>query len=296
MNMPYARYLAICLVLLAPRVYAEQELPCNAVAEAPVIDGQLNDAAWSSVTAITTRDVVAGIEHQLRCVVHGERLYVSVQFPDADENREHKTLIWDAERKGYRIGPQREDTFVIKWNMEPLPVDLSLSADEPYTADIWFWKSVRTDPVGFADDKVQTYTRQPARKARKLLSRSAQTFYLSRRGDAGRAAYANRDVTDFVGDAVDGYDVAPPSGSRSDVRARGQWHDGRWTIEFARDFVTGHPDDVQFELGGRYQFGVSRFEVAGRKVEPALQIPQYGAGEVGEHLTLVVGASRSASR
>ena len=37
-----------------------------------------------------------------------------------------------------------------------------------------------------------------------------------------------------------------PSGSASDVRAKGQWADGWWTVEFARRLDTGHDDDTSF--------------------------------------------------
>ena len=83
------------------------------------------------------------------------------------------------------------------------------------------------------------------------------------------------------------YRFAQPSGSRADVRAKGQWQDGRWTIEFARPLQTGHSDDIAFRMDRRYRFGVSRFEIAGRKRNPALEQPDFGRGDVGELLYLV---------
>ena len=43
----------------------------------------------------------------------------------------------------------------MKWAMDKNVSDLGIRADRPYNADLWFWKANRTDPSGFADDKMQ---------------------------------------------------------------------------------------------------------------------------------------------
>ena len=80
-----------------------------------------------------------------------------------------------------------------------------------------------------------------------------------------------------------------PAGSRADVKAKGVWSYGRWTIEFARTLQTGNGDDIQFDVSKDYLFGVSRYEIAGR--EPALELkqPLYGSGDISEALTLRFG-------
>lgn len=40
------------------------------------------------------------------------------------------------------------------------------------------------------------------------------------------------------------------TGSVADVRAKGAWKDGFWTLETRRKFDTGHGDDVVFARGG----------------------------------------------
>ena len=279
---------AAALLVVSAGVAAEAELRCPQVSVSPTIDGRDSDAAWSAAKALTTRDVVADIEHTLRCVHDGERVFIVASFPDEDENRDHKPLVWDAAEERYRIGPEREDTLVLKWNMEPLFTDISLSADAPYRADIWYWKSVRTDHAGYADDKYQVYSEQPGKKATRLLSKSARRFYLTRHGDGGRSAYKAETPDRFMGERLPGYAGREPLGSRADVRALGHWADGRWTIEFGRKLNTGHDDDVQFVPQRRYLFGIARFEVAGRRPDPDLQIPLFGSGEVGESLVLIL--------
>ena len=53
-----------------------------------------------------------------------------------------------------------------------------------------------------------------------------------------------------------------------------------------RKLVTNHSDDIQFDLDRVYRFGVSRYEIAGRKRNPKLEQPWFGAGEITGPLTL----------
>ncbi len=254
--------------------------------EGPVIDGNGNDRVWEQANPVTTRDRIANIDITLRSVYTDDEVFILVEFPDETENRAHKTLVWDEAAERYRGGPQREDTFVFKWSMEPYPVDLSVSANKPYRADIWYWKAHRTDPSGYADDKTQIYGVTELKHATRVISKSGRRFYLYRSGDAGAAAYQPVIADDYTGPRVSKFNSQEPSGSRADVRAKGVWRNGVWTIEFRRKLRTGHDDDVQFEISKDYRFGVSRYEIAGRKSNPRAEQPNHGAGEIGEHLTL----------
>jgi hypothetical protein len=60
-----------------------------------------------------------------------------------------------------------------------------------------------------------------------------------------------------VGDEVPGWRVSRPAEDRGDVRARGRYHDGVWTVEFARALTTGSANDVQFNIDGSEYFGVA---------------------------------------
>ena len=285
------RRLFLVLVLLlgasATRpAIAEQVLEAVPVQEAPMIDGTDLDAAWQSAAPVVSRDLVAGIEVTLKAVYTADEVFVLVQFPDQTVNRSHKMLRWNDALQLYEIGPAREDTFVLKWSMEPDVVDLSLSSDRSYTADIWYWKANRTDHAGHADDKVQRYSLAEIPRAKRLLSKSGRLFYLTRSGDKGSPAYEVLVYGEHIGDQVPMYLYHMPQGSRADVRARGKWEDGIWTIEFGRRLITGHQDDVQFTRNQTHQFGISRFEIAGRRPDPNIDEPNFGSGEVGETLFL----------
>ncbi len=281
-------HLLINFVIVVAPLHADQTLIANRVAELPVIDGVGTDSAWSQASTITTQDSVADIPIELQAVHDGSRLYLKARFADSSENRVQKNLIWDEIRQIYRSGPRREDTFVIKWSMESGIIDLSLSAEQSYKADIWYWKAHRTDPVGKADDKYQLYSAKKLKKSARKISKSGKVFYLVRKGDAGKSAYKGRLVFDFGGNDINGIDTRQPEGSRADIDARGQWRAGYWVVEFSRKLDTRNGDDVVIGMNSRQQFGVSRYEIAGRKVDPEIEIPQYGSGETGENLFLVL--------
>lgn len=268
--------------------FAMQALVATRTAVAPQIDGQADDACWQTADRVTVRDVVANIDITLQAVHDGEKVYFLAEYPDADESRLHRALVWRPELNSYQNGPTREDALVLKWGMSGADADLTLTSDRPYRADIWYWKAHRTDHAGYADDKIQYYTTTRDKKSLLLLSKSGKVFYLLRRGDTGEPAYKPKLQAAYTEDLVPKYDLVTPSGSRADVRAKGHWQDGRWVIEFARKLETGHDDDLQMALDGHYRFGVSRYEIAGRQpeLEGESDVPLFGSGEIGEMLQL----------
>lgn len=284
-----ARLLLSLLVfpaLGAASASADQRLVAAKVDVAPAIDGVAGDPAWTKAEPIVTHDPIAGIDVVLKAVYTGDEIFLLARFPDPTEDRDHKLNRWNPELEIYEEGPTREDTFVLKWSMEPFPIDLSLSADNPYKADIWYWKACRTDTVGYADDKMQVYSLTRSQTAKWLLSGSGRTFYLTRSGDAGSSAYGSAVYAGYAGNEVPAFIIRAPDGSRADVHAKGTWRDGEWTIEFRRKLRTGHIDDIQFATAQAFQFGVSRYEIAGRAVDDRLAQPKFGAGDVGETLFL----------
>jgi hypothetical protein len=94
-------------------------------------------------------------------------------------------------------------------------------------------------------------------------------------------------LLDYQGDMVRRFTTRTPQSSRADIKAKGVWADGRWTIEFARALDTGAQDDVIFnDLHKQYGFGVSRYEIAGRPVEQDADQPLFGSGDITEALNL----------
>jgi len=274
----------VLIFIVNTESFGAQSIVAQPVSVAPVIDGKGTDPVWSEAETITTHDNVADIDVTVKAVYTDNQIFFLVIFTDPDESKEHKPLIWDKALAIYKTGPERGDCFIFKWSMEPEPANLSVYADKPYKADIWFWKAGRTDPVGYADDKHQILSKTKIPKSVKILSKSGHVFYLSRRGDLGSSAYEAHIYSEYKGDTLGRFTNRQPTGSRADVRAKGQWKHGKWTVEFRRSLNTGHPDDIQFETTGSYFFGISRYEVAGNKPNPGEH--PYGTGDVSEKLTL----------
>lgn len=264
----------------------DQTLYAKRITEPPVIDGISSDSAWDDAQEITTLDTTSKLPITLKAVYTDTELFILVNFPDPDESRTHKSWTWDKGRAMYTVGHDREDIFVIKWSMEPSPVDLSIFADNPYMADIWFWKACRTDPAGYADDKSHIFSEVEERDSTEITTRSGKTMFLLRKGDAGDSAYRIDLASDFKGQTLPRFLSQHPSNSRGDVKAKGVWRNNTWTIEFRRNIVTGNSDDLQFNRGGKFLFGVSRHEIAGRDINLKLSDPMYGAGDVSEPLWL----------
>ncbi len=270
--------------------FANQTIVAGKVVRPPVIDGIGSDSPWAQAREYTIYDSVEKINMTVKAVYTDSEIFFLVSYPDPDQSNTHKSWLWDKTTKMYKPGPDREDTFVFKWNMELHNVDLSLKADNDYMADIWFWKACRTNPVGYADDKYHRYSASKMEKSTKVTSKSGRTMYLVRKGDGGTSAYKRNLHVDYKGDRVPAYGNRTPTGSRGDIRAKGMWSGGRWTIEFSRALNTGNGDDIQLDPSKTYLFGVSRHEIAGRKPGPgANQSLLYGAGDVGEPLTLRFG-------
>jgi hypothetical protein len=263
---------------------------------APTIDGVANEEIWAQAEALVTHDPLADADLTIKAVYTDDHIYVLVSFPDPDESRTHKTQVWVPDQERYRIGFDREDTFVIKRSMEPGAVDLRVDADRPYKADIWFWKAHRTDPIGYADDKMHIYSAIEGPNSKTVVSKSGLRFFLDRPGDAGKSAYKTMVQSERKGDNLPFYSPRKPEGSRADVRAKGVWRDGIWTVEFSRKLATNNLDDIQFNVGQVYQLGVSRYEIAGRKRNPSLDQPWYGAGEVTAPLILQFQSRAVANR
>lgn len=279
--------LNIILLLLLPNIsLAEQTITSTKVIAPPIIDGNSQDETWGKATEIITHDNTANLDIAIKSVHTNDKIYFLVTFSDDEESRDHKNWDWDSINELYKMGPQREDIFIFKWNMEKTPVDLSLSSDDFYKADIWFWKACRTDPIGYADDKLQTTGPQETPETAKITSKSGKTIYLQRLGDQGTAAYKNTLYPDFIKSSMPHFEHIKPTDSRADVKAKGTWKDRQWTIEFERNLTTGHLDDISFDTKEIYQFGISRYEIAGRTPDPETSQPLFGTGDISETLFL----------
>ena len=227
----------------------------------------------------------------MKSVVTATEIFFLVTYAKDKPAETHKTWIWDPKEQVYREGPDREDVFIFKWSMSGNDIELKLRDPEPHHADIWFWKARRTNPSGYADDKTQSVSTKPGRDARKIQSAGKNALYFRREADAGVAAFDEKLPVEYKGDRLEKYVPQQPQGSRADVRAKGTWANGQWTIEFARKLDTKHDDDQAFAPGGTYLFGVSCYAMAYDTPHAEWTQALYRTGDVFDRLLLTIPRS-----
>lgn len=277
----------ICPLILSRPALPAQTVTAAAVSAEPVIDGSADDAVWSKAKEYTILDQRSKAKITLKAIYTQEAVSFLVSYPDDTENVQHKPFAWDKKTGAYKIGPQREDSFTFKWSMEEQNIDLSNYSNDIYSADVWYWKAARTNPAGYSDDKMHRLAKTAGKKAKELTTKNGKKRYLMRIGDQGKSASKKQLIVDYQGDIQDQYLSQAPSGSRADVKAKGVWKEGVWTIEFSRKLNTGHTDDIQFQpgTGTNYQFGVSIFGLYGNPIDDAKD-HYYGQGRISEALFL----------
>ena len=273
----------LSLFLFSSVLYAK-DVVCLKVTEPPKIDGNV-EQVWITSQGATTKDIVEHVDITLKCLYDTKNIYFLASYPDDFANIKHKALLWNDDLELYQSGPTREDTFIFKFAFDQSTNDLSLSAELPYSADIWYWKGFRTDPIGFADDKMHHFSTSSSKKSRKMIV-NGKTFHLSRPGDHGSSSYKSFIPFQKTENEVAGYVHRTPEGSRGDIKAKGHWENKTWNIEFARKLKTGNIDDIQFEPSSTYKFGVSINEIAGGEKNNSVDRPNHGTGDISELMIL----------
>lgn len=195
-------------------------LPVVQVAQPPMVDGHGLDEAWRAVAWTTLPDPRLAPEDRLavKACTDGSRLFLLVRFPAVVERRRHRPWRWDATTQHYHSGGEAEEALTV----------LLLGANG--MVDAWVWRADRTDAAGFADDG----SFSPARGFSP---------------DAGTACWESRYVSGFAGAELPRFYPREPTGSLADVRARGVWENGVWTVEMSRLLNTRRPDDLALLAG-----------------------------------------------
>lgn len=268
---------------------ATQDIISTKVKEAPSLDGSDNDKAWTQAKTYTVKDVRLKVPITLKSVHTEDMVFFLVSYPDPTEDILHKPWAWSKEMRMYMPDETKtEDTFNFRWNMETKDVDLSCFSDDDFTADMWYWKANRTNPVGYSDDKYDVLSSVNAKKSQELKSKTGKARYLLRESDAGKECYEQVIPVDYTTDIINQFKYRTPEGSRGDIKAKGAWKNGAWTIEFARKLNTGHTDDIQFDFttGKKYLFGVSIKSLYGEPIDDS-KPNLYGQGRISEPLYLI---------
>jgi hypothetical protein len=247
---------------------AAGDLESAPVAVAPVIDGIGDDAVWAkAATAPVTVTEVVGEREGEESVVLVESVYTKthvyfrVSWPDTSADTTHKTWVWNEDDGKYVKGEDREDVLALAFEHTGT-FDTNMRVRHDATWDAWYWKAARTNPTGYAMDKTHRYTKEkPEGEAKEFRAQEGGMVWIARPQDAGGSATEQRSAPEKKGEPrVPKYTAVIPSGSAADVRAKGVWQDGRWTVELSRKLSTGYADDTAFDVAKSYQFGVAVFD------------------------------------
>ena len=151
-------------------------------------------------------------------------------------------------------------------------------------ADMWHWKSVRSNPVGYTEDGFVTTnpSKKPEEgrkrddgagkaKSNQTKDKSGPAFMRDPSRPASvedallvsEAVEIKADTVFQDGQEIPGYMLYTEwKGSFADVKTKGVWENGKWTLVMSRKLDTGYDDDLQFNTRKKYPFAVAVFDNA----------------------------------
>jgi hypothetical protein len=162
--------------------------------------------------------------------VFGDRIFFIIEFSEQCERRSHKTWIWNPIKQHYCEGDDRETNF-----------SLTIEDESAKFADLWFWRSFISDPVGIAEDMHLFRYVSAVKKKKNIIKR-----------DAGNISWDTKYYDEFVGEKLPRFQHKKATGSYADVSARGIWKNGRWRVLLSRKLDSGQDDDIAFIHGHSY--------------------------------------------
>ena len=292
------------------------------VPAAPVIDGTV-DSLWSGATAVNI-PVAAGVNMgssnvSVKSVYTAGSVYFLLDYADPTESQRRSPWQKQADGSWLKLSTsttQQENTYyedkvALAWDIDVTGfaqrgcATLCHAGEQPansgygskYTpnageeADLWHWKSVRTDPVNQVDDQYVNGDRYDATTAKEAGRHSDPNTGggYSNNQNAGKTAplytaphqpappywILDSEKLDFVdtyqtGDEIAGIIAKAFTGDRGDIQGKGAYQSGHWILEIGRPLTTAGEHDVQFDdLNNTYPFGVAVFDNA--QVEHAYQ-------------------------
>ncbi len=226
----------------------------------PIIDGRSEDKAWSQAApfSFSVKGESGNVTVTSWALWGGGKVYLLFRWPDKAADLEHRPWTWSADGGEYVVGNRFEDGLALQFSLNGTLGDCMLSGRES-VADLWYWRAARTDPVGFAEDGTMKVSLQRIPKANFHQAGNGRTVWIKESRDEGSGPYRTQVAGAFEGELVRRYIPREPSGSVADVRAKGRWEEGTWTVEFSRSMSTDDKGDVTFRTGKKHYFSVAVF-------------------------------------
>ena len=258
MDMRLLSLIAVAIVLIPGLLNAEfRTIPANKIASPPVVDGDLKDWSTSGWIPLVLKpaiendkaNLVGTVNVEIKTAIAGDRFYMAARWPDKDENAEYKSWIW--KRTKYKRGKKLDDMFAVRFFMDG-EYDACMFTEKLFISDVWIWSAGRSNPAGYAKDTRQVVTPKLVEDAAEYELPSGKIIYIKKYDDSGNPIYENTKPKrkKFAGKKLPGIKVTEnASGSIADVRAKGVWKDGYWTLELSSSLDTKNTDDVAFKAG-----------------------------------------------
>jgi hypothetical protein len=264
---------------------------------------QWNKAQESEIV-LTGAGSVEGkpLELKAKSVYTKDEMFFRFEWSDKDESMNKKRWKYgggewtlfkgDEDRFGVTWEINRIDKFATKGcavlchNESKNEKDWYYAVSSPKEkADMWHWKAVRSNPVGYTEDGyVTTNPSKKPEEGRKRDAGSGTKAKSNRTKDKSKPAFMQDpskspslpgsllvaeavEIKDYAvfkeGDEIPGYMLYTQwKDSFADVKTKGEWINGKWTLVMSRKLDTGYDDDVQFNTRKKYPFAVAVFDNA----------------------------------
>jgi hypothetical protein len=241
------------------------------------------------------------IEFKAKSVYTKDGIFFLFEWPDKDKSMNKKRwrytggnwskLKGDEDRLGIVFEINRINKFATKGCAVLCHNESKNEKDWYYAvesskekADMWHWKAVRSNPVGYTEDGY--VTTNPSKKPEEGRKRDAGSGKAksNKTKDKSKPAYMQdpskspsipgsllvaegveiKDYSVFKeGDEIPGYMLHDKwKDSFSDVMTKGIWKNGKWTVMMSRKLITGYDDDIQFNTRKKYPFAIAVFDNA----------------------------------
>ncbi|NQU63116.1 MAG: hypothetical protein HQ517_02370 [SAR324 cluster bacterium] len=262
------RYILFNLIIIALFCFSFPvfaiTIQVNKLGAAPVLDGNLNE--WKKIESIqiplknTKSNGKSNVKSiTVKAGTFKDQVFFLFQWKDTTLNANHKPFIWNKSSKKYENGTEKEDRMALQFGMEG-DYTADWDSGNTFKADMWHWKAARSNPAGIFQDKMTILSSKKVKKAYKMRLKNGKEIYIKRPSDKGDKLYKTKRYSKKEKDVMPKYIVTKnPRGSIGDVKVKGVWKNGMWTLEVKRKMDTGHNDDVKFVAGKSYKAGFAVF-------------------------------------
>ena len=240
-----------------------QTITIGPLESAPKIDGNADDWQAYKAVEIPVEGELNVKSISVKSGVVGDEAFFVFQWKDSSHDVEHKPYVWDANKGKYVAGEQMEDRLAINLAIEGDFTHDWLSG-KTFKADMWHWKASRSNPIGLAQDKLTIITTEVSKKAYTTTAANGKKIYILRPSDSGDKLYKTTRYATKEKERMPKYILSKKvTGSVADVKAKGVWQDGQWTVEMKRKLNTGNSDDRVFTKGTAVSASIAVFDHSG---------------------------------